>query len=248
MDVRDLFLEQHAAMQSAAVGGNKMSAAERTFAGLTDEQWKSASLCPDWNVRRVVGHMTATARLTPAAFLGAFAGSGFSFNKFANKQIDKNIGPGNVATLAHFRAVQDLTTSPPGPKQSWLGEVIVHSEDIRRPLGIVHTYDPDAVVEVAEFYKGSNALIGTKRRIDGVPAFAQRTQLLDRARIQERMIRHQIDALALSAFAQVERGFVAFRQRLLNQDVFSSFDRPLRELVVRARRRGDCDGVDLAVF
>lgn len=40
MDIRELFLEQHAAMHSAAVGGNKMSAAERTFAGLTDEQMR----------------------------------------------------------------------------------------------------------------------------------------------------------------------------------------------------------------
>ena len=40
MDVRDLFLNQHAAMHSAAVGGSKMSAAERTFAGLTDEQMR----------------------------------------------------------------------------------------------------------------------------------------------------------------------------------------------------------------
>jgi len=40
MDVRDLFLDQHAAMHSAAVGGNKMSAAERTFGGLTDEQMR----------------------------------------------------------------------------------------------------------------------------------------------------------------------------------------------------------------
>src|SRR5215813_15067435 len=40
MDVRDLFLEQHAAVHSAAVGGNKMSAAERTFAGLTDAQMR----------------------------------------------------------------------------------------------------------------------------------------------------------------------------------------------------------------
>lgn len=40
MDVRDLFLDQHAVMHSAAVGGNKMSAAERTFAGLTDEQMR----------------------------------------------------------------------------------------------------------------------------------------------------------------------------------------------------------------
>ncbi len=40
MDARDLFLDQHAAMHSAAVGGNKMSAAERAFAGLTDEQMR----------------------------------------------------------------------------------------------------------------------------------------------------------------------------------------------------------------
>jgi hypothetical protein len=40
MDARDLFLDQHAAMHSAAVGGNKMSASERAFAGLTDEQMR----------------------------------------------------------------------------------------------------------------------------------------------------------------------------------------------------------------
>ncbi|PYN85180.1 MAG: hypothetical protein DMD87_24685 [Candidatus Rokuibacteriota bacterium] len=40
MDARDLFLDQHAAMHSAAVGGNKMSAAERAFAGLSDEQMR----------------------------------------------------------------------------------------------------------------------------------------------------------------------------------------------------------------
>src|SRR4029453_5620011 len=40
MDARDLFLDQHAAVQSAAVGGNKMSAAERAFAGLSDEQMR----------------------------------------------------------------------------------------------------------------------------------------------------------------------------------------------------------------
>jgi len=40
VDARDLFLDQHAVMHSAAVGGNKMSSAERTFAGLTDAQMR----------------------------------------------------------------------------------------------------------------------------------------------------------------------------------------------------------------
>jgi hypothetical protein len=40
MDARDLFLDQHALMQSAAVGGNQASAAERAFGGLTDAQMR----------------------------------------------------------------------------------------------------------------------------------------------------------------------------------------------------------------
>src|SRR5437867_9261143 len=40
MDARDLFLGQHAAVHSAVVGGNKASAAERTFGGMTDEQMR----------------------------------------------------------------------------------------------------------------------------------------------------------------------------------------------------------------
>lgn len=138
------------------------------LAGLTDEQWQTMSLCPGWSVRRVVGHLTATARMTPAGFFAGLLKAGFSFDRFVNNGIDKNLGPGNAATLANFRAVQHATTSPPGPKTSWLGEVIVHAEDIRRPLGIPHSYDHEAVVAVAEFYKNSNALIGTKGRIAGL--------------------------------------------------------------------------------
>jgi hypothetical protein len=44
----------------------------------------------------------------------------------------------------------------------------VHGEDIRRPLGIAHAYPMDALTRVADFYKGSNLLIGAKRRIAGV--------------------------------------------------------------------------------
>jgi hypothetical protein len=40
MDVNQLFLDQHGAVHSTAVGGNKASAAERAFAGLTDEQMR----------------------------------------------------------------------------------------------------------------------------------------------------------------------------------------------------------------
>ena len=40
MDARDMFLQQHSVVHSAAVGGNKVSAAERTLTGLNDEQMR----------------------------------------------------------------------------------------------------------------------------------------------------------------------------------------------------------------
>src|SRR5262249_57170095 len=40
MDARDLFMDQHGAVHSAAVGGNKASLAERAFGGLSEEQMR----------------------------------------------------------------------------------------------------------------------------------------------------------------------------------------------------------------
>jgi hypothetical protein len=51
---------------------------------------------------------------------------------------------------------------------TWLGEAIVHGEDIRRPLGIKREYPMDAVLAVLDFYKSSNTIIGTKSRIAGL--------------------------------------------------------------------------------
>ena len=45
---------------------------------------------------------------------------------------------------------------------------MVHAEDIRRPLGIVHDYPVDALTRLADFYTGSNLLIGAKKRVAGL--------------------------------------------------------------------------------
>jgi uncharacterized protein (TIGR03083 family) len=138
------------------------------LASLTQEQWQSPSLCTGWSVLQVLAHQLATAKMTPGAFLGRLAKAGFSFNSFAEKAIADESQGGPQDVLARYRGVQAATTSPPGPKLSWLGETLVHSEDIRRPLGISHSYPTDAVIQVIDFYAGSNALIGGKKRVTGV--------------------------------------------------------------------------------
>jgi len=135
---------------------------------LTEEQWDAASLCPGWTVRDVLAHMTSAASLTPPTFFTTLIGSGFSFEKLQAKGIAAHRGDSPADTLAGFDKVQISVKHPPGPANTWLGEVIVHSQDIRRPLGIEHQYNTEALVQVADFYKGSNALIGSKNRIAGL--------------------------------------------------------------------------------
>ena len=136
--------------------------------GLTATDWDTESLCDGWTVRDVVAHMTAAAQLNGPKFFGRLIGSGFSFEKVQAKGIAAQRGASPADTLANFKAQIDSTGRPPGPIDTMLGETIVHSEDIRRPLGVQHTYPTDAVVRVAGFLKGSNLIIGTKKRIAGL--------------------------------------------------------------------------------
>jgi len=147
---------------------SERGALAKDLADLSGNQWATQSLCPDWTVHDALAHMTSTAHVTPPAFLFGLASSGFSFERFSRKGIERWRGDSPAQTLQSFRDVQHSRKHPPGPNTTWLGELIVHAEDIRRPLGIRHVYPADAVRQVLDFYKGSNALIGTKRRIDGV--------------------------------------------------------------------------------
>jgi uncharacterized protein (TIGR03083 family) len=139
------------------------------FESLTPEQLAQASWCQGWTVRDVAGHMIAATEKSPGTFFMALAASGFSFNKMSDRDA-KRCGAGDAARLAsQMRSGALRRTHPPGPLTAMLGEVVVHGEDIRRPLGLEPRKFPDrTLVTVADFYKNSNLLIGTKRRLSGL--------------------------------------------------------------------------------
>jgi uncharacterized protein (TIGR03083 family) len=138
------------------------------LAELPADAWATPSLCPDWTVHDVLGHIVATAKMSPLGFVGSLASAGFRFNEMASRNIARETAGGPAHTLDELRAHASDSTSPPGPTDTWLGEIIVHSTDIRWPLGLEHDFPIDAVIRVAEFYRKSNALIGSKRRISGL--------------------------------------------------------------------------------
>jgi uncharacterized protein (TIGR03083 family) len=135
---------------------------------LTDEQWATGSLCPEWTVHRVLGHLVATAKMTPPKFVAKFAASGFRFHVMNGAGAVAESSGTPARTLQEFRAVAGNSTAPPGPSDTFLGEVLVHSEDIRRPLGLAHVYPTDAVHRATSFYAGSQPIVGGKRLVAGL--------------------------------------------------------------------------------
>jgi len=139
------------------------------LAALPEEDWDRPSLCTGWTVRQVVAHMIATARMTPPKFFAKLAGSGFRFATMSQREIDRITADASTKDLVSALAARvDARTAPPGPPTSWLGETIVHGEDIFRALGSYRDHPTAHVVAVADFYKNSNLLIRAKKRITGL--------------------------------------------------------------------------------
>jgi uncharacterized protein (TIGR03083 family) len=141
--------------------------------GLTYEQWATPSLCSDWSVRDVLAHMTATAEMTPRKFIGSMVRSGFRLTRLQQKDIERVKSSGDV--LAAFKAAMNNSSAPPGPTLTWLGETLIHGDDIRRPLGIAYEYPTAAAAAVADSYKSSNLVMGAKKRIAGLRLVATDT-------------------------------------------------------------------------
>ena len=139
------------------------------LAALPAADWDRPSLCEGRTVRDVVGHLIATAEMRPPTFLVKLAGSGFSFRRMTGKEIERvTAGRADADLVEAMRSLVPARTGPPGPATSWLGETIVHGEDIFRALDGYRDHPVEHVVAVADFYKNSNLLIGSKRRIAGV--------------------------------------------------------------------------------
>ncbi|MEU7406153.1 maleylpyruvate isomerase family mycothiol-dependent enzyme [Streptomyces sp. NPDC044948] len=138
------------------------------LADLTDEQWATPSLCAGLTVREVLAHLTAGASLNTVSWLAGVVRCRFDFDKQVAVRLAEQLGATSGETLDRFRAVVPSTTKPPLPAIAMLGEVIVHGEDIRRPLGIRRDRPIGVVTRVAEYYRGSDLVVVAKGRIGGL--------------------------------------------------------------------------------
>jgi uncharacterized protein (TIGR03083 family) len=132
---------------------------------LDEAQWTQQSLCGRWNVEEVVAHLVAAASIGRLRWLSSVLGARFDFDLHNRRRLAEHQGANPVETLAGLRRVVTSTTAPSGHTAAFLGEVIVHSQDIRRPLGIERTPPIDTVTPVAEFYASRDFAVPSRSAI-----------------------------------------------------------------------------------
>jgi uncharacterized protein (TIGR03083 family) len=128
-----------------------------TLDGLTEEQWNAPSLCAGWRVRDVVGHLLSILEIPMSRFILNVI-KARSFDAYADR-IAREIGARDPKALTTaYRATSDRRFAPPlvGPIAP-LADVLIHTRDIERPLGLPSRLDPAALRNVLDYVCGGKA-------------------------------------------------------------------------------------------
>ena len=137
----------------------------RDLSDLTDDQWATESLCDGWSVHDVAAHLVCNAKTTRLGIVGAMIRARFDFDRQNDEGMRRERGATPQATLEALRSVVGRTTGPPASLDSRLVEEVLHGEDIRWPLGITHTYAPEAVIRSLEYQARTSVAMGGGKQI-----------------------------------------------------------------------------------
>ncbi|MGP9489874.1 hypothetical protein CQ017_10990 [Arthrobacter sp. MYb224] len=140
---------------------------------LDHEAWQSPTLCSNWSVSQVVAHLSAAANTGTMSWLRSIVLAGFNSAVHNERRLRRYLGDTPAQTLANLRASAENTVAPTKDYAAMLGEVIVHGQDIARPLALELIPDPDAVHEVAKFFSERDFAVNSKRLVTGLALKAE---------------------------------------------------------------------------
>lgn len=120
--------------------------------GLSAEQWQAPSLCAGWSVRVVVGHLVAALDPSLRPLLAAVVRARGDLHR-GSSDLSHRVAeqpPGRL--VEQLRRGADSRSAPPvvgarGP----LTDVVVHTGDVCRPLGLRHEPADGAVLVCLDF-------------------------------------------------------------------------------------------------
>lgn len=141
-----------------------------TLDGLDAAQWDHPSLCDGWTVKDVAAHVIAHPQIgwtQMPAMVARNLGRGYNAMIFSEvKRLGARSTPESV--LADFTTYDASTRRVPiTTVVEPLVDVLVHHQDILRPLGLVHDMAPDAAGIAADRCRVLAILMGSRAVVRG---------------------------------------------------------------------------------
>ncbi|MEM7338614.1 MAG: maleylpyruvate isomerase family mycothiol-dependent enzyme [Actinomycetota bacterium] len=120
------------------------------LAGLSEHQWTTQSQCDRWTVEEVAAHLVVPFEVSNLRLGLTMAKNRFSLTRTVNELTARlHASTSRAERIELLRANAADRWTPPGlGPEIPLSEVIVHGQDIRRPLGLDHSI-PAATIDLA---------------------------------------------------------------------------------------------------
>ena len=146
---------------------------------LEPQQWAAPTWCDKWNVQDLVAHLTAAGNITAPHFFAGFIKTGFKFDAFVEGDLSNYNGGTPADVKARFDQIIQSKRKPPGPAYIALGEIMVHGEDIRRPLGATGEHAPGASRHARRHLQEDRRTAAREAPPRGTEAAGHRHRLVD---------------------------------------------------------------------
>jgi uncharacterized protein (TIGR03083 family) len=123
---------------------------------LTEDQWRTRSLCSAWTVENVAAHLAWAPVAGPLEMVPAALRAGFRINRLIAGAAVRWTARGRPAIFEQLRRNVDSDAKPLGvPPVAALTDAVVHALDVRVPLGLHRDVDPKAFRLIADWTVGS---------------------------------------------------------------------------------------------
>jgi uncharacterized protein (TIGR03083 family) len=145
---------------------------------LDERQWAAETLCPGWNPHDVLAHLVWHTELTVPSLLMAMVRSRLDFDEAAERAASELVKRPRDRLLTEPRSRADRRSSIPGaPESGSVTDTSIHTQDVRRALGLGGELRPELVETSLDFlttHKNAKYLMDP-RSIDGLRLVATDT-------------------------------------------------------------------------
>ncbi len=137
--------------------------------GLAPAQWEHPSECAGWRVRDVAAHVISQPQLDWPTTLGTLRGAWRGFDAMTRRDGVRRGSASIDEILAQYDRWAGVRKGPALVTHvECLVDVLVHTQDIVRPLGLSHTMPPEAALVAADRARRLSALLHSGRIVRSV--------------------------------------------------------------------------------